>query len=261
MGQEAVFHIFGLSLNAASAAVIAVAVVVPIAFLILVAAISPVYVGSFAGLLRLRHEHQDPYAAAIKEIELAAATERSKENEKAATNTMGERSTIPQPFFGGAISTGKAFPEPRIVGLNPLHLGALGSYGRPATAGVGMPVPPLPPSGNVLIGSITTDRGPWVEVWDKRSKPVGHLDHIVMDQDSGRALYAVVALGQRGPVFFSDFATNLRPVPWANLKRMQAGNRYVVDIESENIEKAPAEDLWTKAFREMIDKYYEQVTG
>lgn len=74
-------------------------------------------------------------------------------------------------------------------------------------------------------------------VTNRDGEELGELEHIVIDAPSGRIAYAVVV---RGGVF--GLGERLYAIPWGALEVDLDHQRFVLDIEKERFDSAPAFD-------------------
>ncbi|MGJ8546466.1 MAG: PRC-barrel domain-containing protein [Sulfitobacter sp.] len=70
---------------------------------------------------------------------------------------------------------------------------------------------------------------------------IGHIDHLMIDKESGNIAYAVMAFGG-----FLGMGEEHHPVPWKSLRYDTAHEGFVTDITEEQLKGAPErQDRWT----------------
>ncbi len=94
-------------------------------------------------------------------------------------------------------------------------------------------------------------------VFDQAGEKLGAIHDIMIDKNSGRAIYAVMAFGG-----FLGLGEKFHPLPWAKLKYDDQKGGFVVTLEKSLLEAAPSYDRdvnfpFTPAYGEKIDAYYD----
>lgn len=72
-------------------------------------------------------------------------------------------------------------------------------------------------------------------VYSPSGEHLGHIDHLMIDKQSGNVAYAVMGFGG-----FLGLGEAHHPVPWRKLSYDLSLNGYVTDITKEQLEGAPA---------------------
>ena len=75
------------------------------------------------------------------------------------------------------------------------------------------------------------------KVLNMKGEELGVIKDIVIDIDTGRALYAVMDFGS-----FLGMGGKLFPVPWQSLASLPSEGIFFLDISKEKLEKAPGYD-------------------
>ena len=94
-------------------------------------------------------------------------------------------------------------------------------------------------------------------VYNTAGEKLGHVHDVMIDKASGNAEYAVMSFGG-----FLGIGDHYHPVPWKMLKYDANAGGYVVDIDKNQLEGAPAyatddAGLWGDAtWGRRIDEYY-----
>ncbi|RIA00222.1 PRC-barrel domain containing protein [Cereibacter sphaeroides] len=71
-------------------------------------------------------------------------------------------------------------------------------------------------------------------VYSPKGEHLGHIDHLMIDKESGVIAYAVMAFGG-----FLGLAEDHHPIPWKKLSYDQTLGGFVTDITREQLEGAP----------------------
>lgn len=96
-------------------------------------------------------------------------------------------------------------------------------------------------------------------VVSNQAKEIGKVTHIMMDTSSGQASYVIVS-GKNS----LGVEHTLHAVPWTSLKFDSVNNRFVLNIDPERMQNAPAfdNDHWPSminpAWETQIHNYYRQ---
>lgn len=97
-------------------------------------------------------------------------------------------------------------------------------------------------------------------VFNLAGERLGRIYDIMIDKASGRAIYAVMAIGG-----FLRMVENYHPLPWAILKYDADLIGYVVDLDKVKLGTAPsyASNVpfeWTRAYGNKVDGFYKTPT-
>lgn len=110
-------------------------------------------------------------------------------------------------------------------------------------------------SGNL----IAAERVNGTNVYNLKGEKLGHVEDIMIDKVTGKAIYAVMSFGG-----FLGMGEKQHPLPWSTLKYDQQQGGYVVDLDRKLLEGAPTyegEDFtWTSDYGRRVDKYYNVPT-
>lgn len=97
---------------------------------------------------------------------------------------------------------------------------------------------------------ITSEKVTGTEVYGSDGKDVGHIDHLVIDKETGNIVYAVMHFGG-----FLGMGETPYSIPWEKLRYDKSKGGYLTDITKEQLEGAPPRsDDWVK------DRGWEQRT-
>lgn len=107
---------------------------------------------------------------------------------------------------------------------------------------------------HLIMASRVTD----TPVFNRGGERMGHVDDLSIDKVSGQVNWAILAMGG-----FLGLGEKLHPVPWSILEYDPAWGGYVVGLDKDALEKAPAlsrEELEAlgagSSWRERILDYY-----
>ena len=92
------------------------------------------------------------------------------------------------------------------------------------------------------------------DVYGASSEKIGHIDHLMIDKQSGRVAYAVMHFGG-----FLGMGEEPHPVPWNSLTYDPSLGGYVTGITKEQLEGAPARDAdWrdSEGYRDDVYRHY-----
>jgi len=91
-----------------------------------------------------------------------------------------------------------------------------------------------------LTGSpvITAEKVEGTAVYDRRGNRIGTIEDLVLDKIGGKVLYAVMSFGG-----FLGIGERYHPVPWSMLKYDVKQGGYVVSLDKQALQKAPAYDV------------------
>jgi sporulation protein YlmC with PRC-barrel domain len=94
-------------------------------------------------------------------------------------------------------------------------------------------------------------------VVNRRNEELGKIEHLMIDIESGRVVYAVLSFGG-----FLGMGDKLFAIPWKALTIDLAQKRFVLDVERERLEQAPGfdksnwPDMADRTWGEEVYKYY-----
>jgi len=110
-------------------------------------------------------------------------------------------------------------------------------------------------SGNL----IAAERVNGTNVYNTKGEKLGHVEDIMIDKVSGKAIYAVLSFGG-----FLGVGEKQHPLPWSTLKYDQRQGGYVINLDKRVLEGAPTYEgenfHWTPEYGRKIDKYYNVPT-
>ncbi|ESR25972.1 hypothetical protein N177_1307 [Lutibaculum baratangense AMV1] len=115
----------------------------------------------------------------------------------------------------------------------------------------------LSPDGGGLIPS---DRVQGTEVFRSGGEHIGHIDRLMIDKETGRVAYAVLAFGG-----FLGVGERHCPVPWSLLRYSDELGGYEINVADEQLRGAPAiepsEKSWTSRERDQHIHEHFNVPG
>jgi sporulation protein YlmC with PRC-barrel domain len=85
---------------------------------------------------------------------------------------------------------------------------------------------------NRLISSEKVDG---TAVYNTKGEKIGHIDHLMIGKRSGQVEYAVMSFGG-----ILGMREKYHPLPWDTLDYDTERDGYVVDVDKEQLEKAPS---------------------
>jgi sporulation protein YlmC with PRC-barrel domain len=94
-------------------------------------------------------------------------------------------------------------------------------------------------------------------VVNRRNDELGKIEHLMIDIESGRVVYAVLSFGG-----FLGMGDKLFAIPWKALTVDLAQKRFVLDVERGKLEQAPGfdksnwPDMADRTWGEGVYKYY-----
>ena len=102
---------------------------------------------------------------------------------------------------------------------------------------------------------IAAEKVEGTNVYNHQGDKLGTVDDIMIDKVSGKAIYAIMSFGG-----FLGIGEKYHPLPWATLRYDEDKGGYVVNLDKEMLEKAPAygmdEDFnWTPDYGRSVDSY------
>ena len=87
---------------------------------------------------------------------------------------------------------------------------------------------------------VSSDDVNGTEVYSPSREKVGHIDHLVIDKQSGKVAYAIMHFGG-----FLGIGEQEHAIPWAKLDYDTQVGGFVTDITPEQLQAAPApRDDW-----------------
>ncbi len=98
-------------------------------------------------------------------------------------------------------------------------------------------------------------------VVNRRNEELGKIEHLMIDIESGRVVYAVLSFGG-----FLGMGDKLFAIPWKALTIDLAQKRFVLDVERGRLEQAPGfdksnwPDMADRTWGEGVYKYYGAMT-
>jgi len=101
---------------------------------------------------------------------------------------------------------------------------------------------------------ISSDRVNGTEVFGAGSARIGHIDHLLIDRNSGKIAYAVMGFGG-----LLGMGEEHHPIPWSALKYDMDLGGYVTGITEDQLRSAPARrDDWREdaGWRESVYSHY-----
>lgn len=82
---------------------------------------------------------------------------------------------------------------------------------------------------------ISSEKVDGTAVYNTKGEKIGHIDHLMIGKLSGRVEYAVMSFGG-----FLGMRAKYHPLPWDVLDYDTERDGYVVDLDKEQLEKAPS---------------------
>ncbi len=101
---------------------------------------------------------------------------------------------------------------------------------------------------------ISSDRVNGTDVYGTSGDKVGHIDHLMIDRQSGSIAFAVMGFGG-----FLGMGEDHHPVPWSSLRYDTTRQGYVTDISEAQLQSAPARnDDWQDdpVYRDRLYSHY-----
>jgi len=114
--------------------------------------------------------------------------------------------------------------------MNYVERDTYGMYKTPTSGGAG--------PGPELMGADTLNGN---DVYNKKDEDLGNIKEIMLNMRTGRISYAVLSYGG-----FLSLGEKLFAVPWEALTLDTENKRFVLNVEKDQLEKAPgfAKDKW-----------------
>ena len=82
---------------------------------------------------------------------------------------------------------------------------------------------------------IASDRVEGTAVRRPNGERIGHIERLMIDKVTGKVSYAILSFGG-----FLGMGTNLLPLPWARLTYNTGFEAYELDIDDEELRRAPS---------------------
>ena len=103
---------------------------------------------------------------------------------------------------------------------------------------------------------ISSDRVEGTAVYNTTGDKLGSIDDLMIDKQSGQALYAVMEFGG-----FLGMGTDRYPLPWSLLKYDTSKDGYVVPVDKSTLESGPSypdsdRPAYTDDYGRKVHDYY-----
>ncbi|MDR6289247.1 hypothetical protein E9232_001762 [Inquilinus ginsengisoli] len=103
---------------------------------------------------------------------------------------------------------------------------------------------------------ISSEKVAGTNVYNAAGESLGEVDDVMIDKESGRVAYAVMAFGG-----FLGIGEKYHPLPWSSLTYDTDRGGYVVNVSREQLEGAPAfadnaEPQWNREYEQRIHDHY-----
>jgi len=104
---------------------------------------------------------------------------------------------------------------------------------------------------------ISSEKVEGTAVYDRKGEKIGSVHHLMINKYTGQVAYAVISFGG-----FLGIGAEYHPIPWRLLDYDEQVGGYVVDIDREQLEKAPRfaesrEPDWAdRDYTARIDEYW-----
>jgi PRC-barrel domain len=95
-------------------------------------------------------------------------------------------------------------------------------------------------------------------VYNTAGESLGEIDDLMIDKSSGQVAYAIMSFGG----FLGVMGNQYHPLPWSVLKYDTGRGGYVVNLDKQQLERAPAYDEdaepeWgDQAYEKRVHDYY-----
>ena len=104
---------------------------------------------------------------------------------------------------------------------------------------------------------ISSDKVEGTTVYNASGDKLGSIDDLMIDKVSGKVQYAVMDFGG-----FLGMGDKHYPLPWAALKYDTRKGGYIVNLDKEQLENAPAYEAdqqidWTPDYGRRVDSFYK----
>jgi sporulation protein YlmC with PRC-barrel domain len=112
---------------------------------------------------------------------------------------------------------------------------------------------PKDTSGRLIAASMVSG----TSVYNPKYEKLGSVHDVMIDKTGGNIAYAIMSFGG-----FLGIGDRYHPLPWSTLAYDEAVGGYVVDIDRDRLEGAPAyvatdPDVWADpTYRATVDGYY-----
>src|SRR3979490_647459 len=104
---------------------------------------------------------------------------------------------------------------------------------------------------------ISSEKVEGTAVYDRKGDKIGTVHHLMINKYTGQVAYAVISFGG-----FLGIGAEYHPIPWRLLDYDEEVGGYVVDLDQEQLKKAPhfaenREPDWSdRAYAARIDEYW-----
>ena len=104
---------------------------------------------------------------------------------------------------------------------------------------------------------ISSNKVEGTAVYDRHREKLGTVHHLMIDKYTGQVAYAVISFGG-----FLGIGAEYHPIPWRLLDYDEKMGGYVVDLDQEQLKKAPhfaenREPEWSdRAYTARIEEYW-----
>ena len=123
-----------------------------------------------------------------------------------------------------------------LIGLVALVSLVLGTTGFAQTSqGAASGAPGSHPAAGPRMNAFLVDKIIGSKVMNLQGEPLGKIDDLVVDVDTGRILYAILESGG-----FLGIGTKLFPVPWGTLAALPLEGTFFLNQTKDQLAKAPA---------------------
>jgi sporulation protein YlmC with PRC-barrel domain len=92
-------------------------------------------------------------------------------------------------------------------------------------------------------------------VYDKNGNSIGEVDHLMIEKESGRVVYAVISFGG-----FLGLGHSHYPLPWAKLSYDTDLGGFTTDVTEQQLKDSPAfsDDSWdNRTWEGDVHSYYD----
>ena len=103
---------------------------------------------------------------------------------------------------------------------------------------------------------ISSEKVAGTAVYNTAGEDIGSIHDIMLDKKSGNVAYAVMEFGG-----FLGIGSKFHPLPWSLLKYDTSKGGYVVNLDKQQLEGAPAYDTdvepnWGEEYDDKVYNYY-----
>ncbi|SNB74296.1 PRC-barrel domain-containing protein [Arboricoccus pini] len=115
---------------------------------------------------------------------------------------------------------------------------------------------------NIGDGLIAASKVEGTSIYNRQGESLGSIHEVMLDKTKGNVAYAVMSFGG-----FLGMGKKYHPLPWSMLSYDQRLGGYVVNLDKDRLEGAPAYDDDTEAnwadpaYGRGIDDYYGRPMG